>query len=74
MDALPAFSLSPHLSRRSPESRAANPNSQPLGGGTDLTVNIRRGIVAPSVLIEMNNVPELRKFTPMPMPSKSAHR
>ena len=28
----------------------------PLGGGTDLVVNIRRGIVAPPVLIDMNRV------------------
>jgi 4-hydroxybenzoyl-CoA reductase subunit beta len=32
----------------------------PLGGGTDLVVNIRRGIVAPPVLIDMNRVHELR--------------
>jgi len=31
----------------------------PLGGGTDLVVNIRRGIVAPPVLIDMNRVREL---------------
>ena len=31
----------------------------PLGGGTDLVVNIRRGIVAPPVLIDMNRVAEL---------------
>jgi 4-hydroxybenzoyl-CoA reductase subunit beta len=31
-----------------------------LGGGTDLLVNIRRGIVAPQVLIEINDVAELR--------------
>ena len=31
----------------------------PLGGGTDLVVNIRRGIVAPPVLIDMNRVQEL---------------
>ena len=36
--------------------RAANPDSMPLGGGTDLVVNIRRGIVAPPVLIDMNRV------------------
>jgi 4-hydroxybenzoyl-CoA reductase subunit beta len=40
--------------------RAAHPEAQLLGGGTDLVVNIRRGIVAPSVLIEMNRVAELR--------------
>src|SRR6185437_9975774 len=35
------------------------PGSMPLGGGTDLVVNIRRGIVAPPVLIDMNRVQEL---------------
>jgi 4-hydroxybenzoyl-CoA reductase subunit beta len=31
-----------------------------LGGGTDLVVNIRRGIVAPPALIDVNHVAELR--------------
>jgi 4-hydroxybenzoyl-CoA reductase subunit beta len=31
-----------------------------LGGGTDLVVNIRRGIVAPPALIDINHVAELR--------------
>ena len=35
------------------EARAAHPGSQLLGGGTDLIVNIRRGIVAPPVLIDI---------------------
>ena len=39
---------------------AAHPDARPLGGGTDLVVNLRRGIVAPSVLIDMNGVAELR--------------
>lgn len=61
MDALPAFSLlRPTTLDEALKARAANPDSRALGGGTDLTVNIRRGIVAPSVLIEMNNVAELR--------------
>ena len=42
------------------EARAAHPGSQLLGGGTDLIVNLRRGIVAPPVLIDMNGVAELR--------------
>jgi len=33
-----------------------------LGGGTDLVVNIRRGIVAPRVLVDMNRVSELRRI------------
>jgi 4-hydroxybenzoyl-CoA reductase subunit beta len=61
MDALPAFSLlRPTTLDEALKARAANPDSRALGGCTDLTVNIRRGIVAPSVLIEMNNVAELR--------------
>ncbi len=40
--------------------RAAHPGAQLLGGGTDLVVNIRRGIVAPPVLIETGRVAELR--------------
>jgi 4-hydroxybenzoyl-CoA reductase subunit beta len=40
--------------------RAAHPESRLLGGGTDLIVNLRRGIVAPHVLIDMNGVAELQ--------------
>jgi 4-hydroxybenzoyl-CoA reductase subunit beta len=40
--------------------RSANPAAQLLGGGTDLIVNLRRGIVAPPILIDMNGVAELR--------------
>src|SRR5262249_58443879 len=39
--------------------RAAHPTSQLLGGGTDLVVNLRRGIIAPPVLIDVNGVAEL---------------
>ena len=42
------------------EARSAHPQAQLLGGGTDLIVNLRRGIVAPPVLIDMNGVAELR--------------
>jgi len=44
------------------EARSAHPASQLLGGGTDLVVNIRRGIVAPPVLIDMTGVAELRSI------------
>ncbi|MGA2567412.1 MAG: FAD binding domain-containing protein, partial [Pseudolabrys sp.] len=60
MDALPDFRvLTPATLDEALAARAANPGSQPLGGGTDLVVNIRRGIVAPPVLIDMNHVAEL---------------
>ena len=60
MDALPQFRmLSPKTLDDVIAARAANPDSMPLGGGTDLVVNIRRGIVAPKVLIDMNRVQDL---------------
>jgi len=60
VDALPEFRvLSPATLAEALAARAANPDSMPLGGGTDLVVNIRRGIVAPPVLIDMNRVQEL---------------
>jgi 4-hydroxybenzoyl-CoA reductase subunit beta len=60
MDALPEFRmLNPATLDEALAARAAHPGSMALGGGTDLVVNIRRGIVAPPVLIDMNRVPEL---------------
>jgi 4-hydroxybenzoyl-CoA reductase subunit beta len=61
MDALPAFELiRPRTLAEVLAARAAHPQSRLIGGGTDLLVNIRRGIEAPPVLIEMNEVAELR--------------
>jgi 4-hydroxybenzoyl-CoA reductase subunit beta len=60
MDALPSFDLiRPRTLTELMAARAAHPQSRLLGGGTDLMVNIRRGIVAPPVLIEVNSVSEL---------------
>src|SRR5690606_10264497 len=39
--------------------RKAHPASRLIGGGTDILVNIRRGIEKPPVLIETNAVAEL---------------
>jgi 4-hydroxybenzoyl-CoA reductase subunit beta len=61
MEALPDIELlSPRTIADVLKLRAAHPEAQLLGGGTDLVVNIRRGIVAPPVLIETNRVAELR--------------
>jgi len=61
MEALPAFDLvRPRTLAELIAARAAHPDSRLLGGGTDLVVNIRRGIVAPPVLIDVNIVTELR--------------
>ena len=48
MEALPSFDLvRPRTLAELLAARAAHPDSRVLGGGTDLMVNIRRGIVAP---------------------------
>ena len=64
MDALPEFAL---VRARSLEevisARASHPDSRLLGGGTDLVVNMRRGIVAPPLLIDVNSVAELRAIS-----------
>jgi len=63
MDALPEFALlRPKTLAEAVSARAEHPQSQPLGGGTDLLVNIRRGIVAPPVLIELNSIAELTEI------------
>jgi 4-hydroxybenzoyl-CoA reductase subunit beta len=64
MDALPEFELvHPKSLDDVIRARAAHTHSQLLGGGTDLVVNIRRGIVAPDALIDVNHVAELRTLT-----------
>jgi 4-hydroxybenzoyl-CoA reductase subunit beta len=63
MDALPSFDLiRPRTLAELIAARVAHPQSRLLGGGTDLMVNIRRGIVAPPVLIEIDTVSELRRI------------
>src|SRR6476619_6098273 len=60
MDALPDFQLvGPATLDEVKKARLQYPDSRLLGGGTDLVVNIRRGIVAPATLIDINNVSEL---------------
>ena len=61
MDALASFQLvRPATLEEVLQARAQHPAGQLLGGGTDLLVNIRRGIVAPPALIDIGNVAELR--------------
>src|SRR6516164_7156383 len=61
MDALPEFALVRAATLDDVlRARANHPASSLLGGGTDLVVNIRRGIIAPPVLIDVNHVEELR--------------
>jgi 4-hydroxybenzoyl-CoA reductase subunit beta len=64
MEALPDFQLiRPTTLDELIAARVAHPQARLLGGGTDLLVNIRRGIEAPPVLIETTNVRELRAIT-----------
>src|SRR5690242_8161362 len=63
MDVLPEFELlRPRTLAEAVAARAAHPASAPLGGGTDLVVNMRRGIVAPPVLVDMNGIAELKRI------------
>ncbi|MDE0944171.1 MAG: 4-hydroxybenzoyl-CoA reductase subunit beta [Alphaproteobacteria bacterium] len=42
---------------------SAAPNGRYLAGGSDLLVNIRRGIEQPDSLVYVNNIPEMRSIT-----------
>ena len=60
MDALPEWHLiRPSTLAEAAQAAAAHPGSRWLSGGTDLLVNIRRGILAPSVLIDTAGIGEL---------------
>ncbi len=60
MDALHEFDvLRPKTVAEMLAARKAHPASRLIGGGTDILVNIRRGIEKPPVLIETNQVAEL---------------
>ena len=64
MDALPEWALlRPKTLAEAAQARAANPQARLIGGGTDLLVNIRRGIEAPAQLIDMTGIAELRSIT-----------
>jgi 4-hydroxybenzoyl-CoA reductase subunit beta len=61
MEALPEFTLlRPQSLAEAIAARADHPGARLLGGGTDLVVNIRRGIEAPPQLIDMTGVAELK--------------
>jgi 4-hydroxybenzoyl-CoA reductase subunit beta len=60
MDALHEFEvIRPKTVAEMLAARKAHPASRLIGGGTDILVNIRRGIEKPPVLIETNQVAEL---------------
>ena len=64
MDALPEFQmLRPRTLDAALAARATHPGSQLIGGGTDLLVNIRRGIVTPPMLVDTTGVSELTRLS-----------
>ena len=63
MEALPEFNLvRPTSVDGLVEARSQHPDSSLLGGGTDLMVNMRRGIVTPPVLIDTTGIDELKSI------------
>jgi 4-hydroxybenzoyl-CoA reductase subunit beta len=63
MDALPELRLlRPTTLAEAVAACAAHPGARLIGGGTDLLVNIRRGIVSPPVLVDVAGVDELRRI------------
>lgn len=64
MSSLPVLHLQRPLSAAAAVAlRAGNPGSRFLAGGTDLLPNLRRGLAAPGMLIDLSGVPELREFS-----------
>lgn len=63
MELLPRFELvRPRTIAAVIKARTAEPHSSLLAGGTDLIVNIRRGIVTPTVIIDLSDITELRQI------------
>ncbi|MCW8860914.1 MAG: 4-hydroxybenzoyl-CoA reductase subunit beta [Rhodospirillales bacterium] len=60
MEPLPQFSiLHPSTADEAARMRAENPDARFLAGGTDLMVNIRRGIERPSAVIDLGGIADL---------------
>jgi 4-hydroxybenzoyl-CoA reductase subunit beta len=67
MEALPEFELlRPATLAQVLQARLEHPAARLLGGGTDLLVNVRRGIEAPPVLIDTTGVGELKRLAASP--------
>lgn len=61
MDALHGFEvIRPATVEEALSARQAHPESRMIGGGTDILVNIRRGIETPPVLIDTNDLADLK--------------
>ena len=65
MDPLAPFRvLAPASIAEAVAAAAAHQGARFLAGGTDLLVNLRHGIGAPGVLIDLRSIPELRRLGP----------
>ena len=65
MDPLAPFRvLAPASIAEAVAAAAAHPGARFVAGGTDLLVNLRHGIGAPGVLIDLRAIPELRRIGP----------
>ena len=63
MDALHGFEvIRPATVEEALAARQAHPESRMIGGGTDILVNIRRGIETPPVLIDTNDLADLKSI------------
>ena len=64
MEYLPDFDLlRPKTVDEALALRRENPEARLLAGGTDLIVNVRRGIVDPKAVIDINGIADLRTIT-----------
>jgi len=60
MQPLPAFRLAkPRDLTEASAMLASDPNARVLAGGTDLIANLRDGLVAPSILVDLSGIEEL---------------
>ena len=63
MELMPAFKLErPETVEDAVRLRAADETGRYLAGGTDMVVNVRRGIEAPTTLVDLTNVAELKEI------------
>lgn len=60
---LPAFDIARPASLDEAVAALAQPGARPLAGGTDLIVNLRRGIGAPERLVDLTGVPGMSGIT-----------
>ena len=67
MEYLPEFTLHrPQTAQQAATLKAADETSRYVAGGTDMIVNIRRGIETPGTLIDLTNIDDFAQISPGP--------